>query len=235
MNDGMVFYRSFFEAVEGLSADEFKEAVSAVIRYGIYGEEPEEISQIARVFLTMAKPQIDANNKRRENGRRGGEANGSNTKQIEATESKPKQHEASGSNEKQSEAKVKDKVKEKDKDKDKDIPPYSPPTGDKRAETISMNKRFDRFWDVYPRKAGKKVAYNAFLKIKPDDDLTDVMIRAVTEQKNSDQWRRDGGQYIPHPATWLNQERWNDELPRGKPENQAGSDNVFLNILSEGG
>ena len=40
------------------------------------------------------------------------------------------------------------------------------------------------------------------------------MIRAVEAQKNTPQWVRDGGQYIPHPSTWLNQERWRDELPR---------------------
>ena len=38
------------------------------------------------------------------------------------------------------------------------------------------------------------------------------MIQAVEKQKQSTQWQRDGGQYIPHPATWLNQERWEDEV-----------------------
>ena len=37
------------------------------------------------------------------------------------------------------------------------------------------------------------------------------MLEAIRKQKQSGQWRRDNGQYIPYPATWLNQERWNDE------------------------
>jgi hypothetical protein len=37
------------------------------------------------------------------------------------------------------------------------------------------------------------------------------MISAVQVQSTSDQWRRNNGQFIPNPATWLNQGRWMDE------------------------
>jgi hypothetical protein len=77
-----------------------------------------------------------------------------------------------------------------------------PPTG--------AGARFDRFWAAYPRKAGKDAARKAFAARKPDDALTDAMLAAVAEQSQSEQWKRDGGQYIPHPATWLNQGRWED-------------------------
>ena len=44
----------------------------------------------------------------------------------------------------------------------------------------------------------------------------DVLIDAIEKHKQSAQWQKDGGQYIPHPATWLNQQRWEDEmLPAG--------------------
>ena len=46
------------------------------------------------------------------------------------------------------------------------------------------------------------------------------MIDAVEKQKKTDQWTRDGGQYIPHPATWLNQRRWEDEIPVNAPVQQ---------------
>ena len=39
-----------------------------------------------------------------------------------------------------------------------------------------------------------------------------TLIDAVNSQKNSEQWRKDNGQYIPNPATWLNQGRWDDVL-----------------------
>lgn len=39
----------------------------------------------------------------------------------------------------------------------------------------------------------------------------DKVLAAVEQQKRSEQWQKDGGQFIPHPATWLNQGRWDDE------------------------
>lgn len=68
---------------------------------------------------------------------------------------------------------------------------------------------FARFWAAYPKKVGKKDAQKAFAKVKVD---VQILIDAVELQKKSSQWCKDGGQYIPNPATWLNQERWNDEL-----------------------
>jgi hypothetical protein len=41
------------------------------------------------------------------------------------------------------------------------------------------------------------------------------MLRALSWQRAQDQWTKDGGQYIPNPATWLNQKRWEDEKPKG--------------------
>lgn len=74
--------------------------------------------------------------------------------------------------------------------------------------------RFERFWSVYSRKVGKDAAWREWQKLKPGDDLTDVMIAAVERHKASPQWQRDGGQFIPHPRTWLHQGRWKD-APEG--------------------
>lgn len=79
-----------------------------------------------------------------------------------------------------------------------------------------MLERFNRFWKVYPRKEGKGKAEESFAKYHPNDELTDAMIRAVEKYKRTDQWKRDGGQFIPHPTTWLNQRRWEDE-PKEEP------------------
>jgi hypothetical protein len=71
--------------------------------------------------------------------------------------------------------------------------------------------RFDRFWAVYPLKTNKDTARKEFLKIAPDDGLTDVMIAKVREARASAQWLKDGGDFIPHARTWLHQKRWEDE------------------------
>jgi len=70
---------------------------------------------------------------------------------------------------------------------------------------------FDEFWAVYPRKVGKKDAVKAWNKLKPDETLTHQIIEGVERWKLSTQWTKDGGQYIPYPATFLNGERWKDE------------------------
>ncbi len=69
--------------------------------------------------------------------------------------------------------------------------------------------RFETFWDAYPRKVAKKAARVAFARVDPDQALFARMLDAITVQKVSDTWRRG---FIPHPATWLNGERWTDEV-----------------------
>ena len=69
---------------------------------------------------------------------------------------------------------------------------------------------FESFWKVYPRKIGKEKCRNWFKSHKPKEDLVQQMIEAVEQQKKSKQW--SDPQYIPHPYTWLNQGRWEDEL-----------------------
>lgn len=69
---------------------------------------------------------------------------------------------------------------------------------------------FEEFWKRYPRKTNKGFARKVFDKLKVDDDLLKKMIHAIEQQKRSEQWKNP--QYIPHPSTWLNGERWEDEV-----------------------
>lgn len=83
--------------------------------------------------------------------------------------------------------------------------------GQKTCEDTSKKEElFESFWKVYPRKVGKEKCRNWFKSHKPNEDLVQKMIEAVDEQKKSKQW--SDPQYIPHPYTWLNQGRWEDEL-----------------------
>lgn len=79
---------------------------------------------------------------------------------------------------------------------------------DKKESTA----HFDAFWSAYPRKVGKGIAFKSFEKIKVDEALLNQMLKAISEQVKSEQWRKENGRYIPNPSTWLNQERWNDEV-----------------------
>lgn len=70
------------------------------------------------------------------------------------------------------------------------------------------------FWAAYPRGAGKKAARKVWNRIAPDDTLQARMLAAIAVQRRSDAWRKEGGNYIPHAATWLNGERWTDSEPK---------------------
>lgn len=76
------------------------------------------------------------------------------------------------------------------------------------AEPKKVDK-FEEWWKHYPRKIGKEAARRAFAKVKVD---VQTLINAVELQKGSEQWTKENGRYIPNPATWLNQGRWEDEV-----------------------
>ena len=68
---------------------------------------------------------------------------------------------------------------------------------------------FEKIWSVYPRHDGKAEAQKAFDKLKPSEELITAMLSAIAKQ--TEKWRNDGGKFIPHCSTWLNQRRWEDE------------------------
>jgi len=70
--DSFVFYRSFYEATRDLPRDVQGEVYTAVMEYGLYGITTENLKPVARCIFTLIKPQIDANNAKRNNGLKGG-------------------------------------------------------------------------------------------------------------------------------------------------------------------
>lgn len=91
----------------------------------------------------------------------------------------------------------------------------APPNPRKRGNGVDRSL-FDRFWSVYPRKASKGLAEKAFAKIAPDEQLVGRMCAAIERAKTSEQWRKDSGQFIPYPASWLSARGWEDEHPTGE-------------------
>lgn len=79
-----------------------------------------------------------------------------------------------------------------------------------------VDSRFEKFYAVYPKKKAKASALKAFKKINPDDRLLELMIQAIKKANESPDWKKEGGQFIPYPATWLNGRRWEDETEAPK-------------------
>lgn len=90
------------------------------------------------------------------------------------------------------------------------------PESESRIQNPNPNTRetrgaeFEKFWSCYPRKEGKQKARAAFEKVTAP---LDILLEALEQHKKSSQWCKDNGQFIPHPATWLNGKRWEDQMP----------------------
>lgn len=69
---------------------------------------------------------------------------------------------------------------------------------------------FDDFWLLYPRHVAKLAARKAWVKVRPADHVP--ILEALVSWRQV--WRDKDQEYLPHPATWLNGERWEDELPK---------------------
>lgn len=72
--------------------------------------------------------------------------------------------------------------------------------------------QFEKFYKNYPRKVKKKEVEKWFLKNKPSSELFSSIMHSLEQFRGSKDWLKDNGQYIPYPSTWLNQERWKDEI-----------------------
>jgi uncharacterized protein YdaU (DUF1376 family) len=101
---------------------------------------------------------------------------------------------------------------------DRTVKKYNPPTPQGGRDGVrKFPPGFDDFWAAYPRKVGKDAAARAFAKRRIGSELLAALLGAVDAQKRWPAWAKDDGRFIPHPATWLNEGRWQDEPPQGAP------------------
>lgn len=82
---------------------------------------------------------------------------------------------------------------------------------------------FERFWKLYPNKKGKEPARKAWAKLKVTDELFTIIADGLASQIACQAWTKDGGAFIPHPATWINGKRWEDEVNQGTVRPQSAS------------
>lgn len=95
------------------------------------------------------------------------------------------------------------------------MPPTSevtvPEVTSKRSNNAQDSQDFLDFWAAYPhhRRKAKGNARRAFSKCR---GKFSVIMAALENHKRSADWLKDGGKWIPLPASWLNGERWEDEM-----------------------
>lgn len=238
-----VFYESFRDASRNLDDATRLALYEAIMDYSLYGAEPDEDNPVAAAMFKLVRPVLDTNAKRRENGRNGGRPartdnqdapkpepeNGKAESEAEAkenpveTEDKPVENKSETKPEPNHNQEVTkpepDKIYDVDVDGDKDVdvdiystPHTSPRRGSGRKKSADMDG-FALFWQEYPRKAAKAAALKAWKKLNPSPELVERIIAHVRDHKRSPDWLKDGGQFVPHPATFLNGQRWEDDIP----------------------
>ena len=191
----------WLENTQDIAPEDKGNLIDAVVAYAA-GEDYEKFLTPGNVVaFRFMKGQIDRNNKISDSRSIAGS---SKKDQNTTNENKPEQNETNGIKTEQTESNF-PKEKEKEKEKDKENKKES------KKEKMETAERFSRFWHEYPRKESKVAAQRAFEKLKPDEELLQTMIAAIHRQKDSAQWQENGGQYIPHPSSWLNNHRWEDE------------------------
>jgi len=87
-------------------------------------------------------------------------------------------------------------------------------TKDTRQKTETTLGHFDIFWAIYPKKKKKEDARKAFATVSKKNDFpgVDILVDAVKAQKDTNDWIKQGGKFIPYPATWLRAGSWQDEI-----------------------
>jgi len=96
------------------------------------------------------------------------------------------------------------------------------------------NNGFEEFWSDFPRHTARKKALEVWQKLIPDPVLRATIKEAIVKQKQWPQWNKDKGQFIPHPATWLNQHRWEDEGSFSEETSQEQAKRIEREMIAEG-
>lgn len=100
---------------------------------------------------------------------------------------------------------------------------------------FDLKASFASFWKLYPRKVGKAAAEKKFATKCKDQDTFELII-ASTGDHIAHAWNLAEMNFIPHAATWLNQERWNDEVSHVRPQatnNGSGNSGARLSLVDQ--
>ena len=204
MRESIIIYRSFYDAIKELEPLHQAEIWKAVFEYGLNKNEV-DISGLPSIIFKLIKPQLDANIRKYENGTKGGRPK----KQTE-TKVKP--------NNNLNETKAKPNVNDNENVNDN----YNDNTND--------NNEFFNIWSLYGKIGNKTTAmakYNRLTK-KEKRAIEEHIPLHIKNHKDNDKT-----DFIPHFTTYLNQRRWEDELPYKNTEVNITSNNYKKATLDD--
>lgn len=193
--DSIIFYKSFYEAIKNLPRDIQGEIYTAIMEYGLYGNEIENLKPVARSVFVLIKPQLDANNQRYLNGLKGGRP------RQDETEQEPNDNQAITKH--KPNVKDNDNVKEKEKVKD-------------------INNSIEEIYKAYPTKCQVRKASSG-KTAKNKDQIKRLLEKGHTKEELLSTIGRyvddcvRNGTYMKNFSTFLN------NLPDYEEEEEAES------------
>lgn len=206
------FYRSFWEAVQSLPKKDKLPVLEAIISYALDGTTPAGLTQSQSAFFLLVKPNLDASRKKAANGKQGG--------------SKPK------ANASKEQAK---KEREKENKKENEIEIEGEKEKEQRESKVAGS--FSSFWAAYPKQIAEEDAAEAWAQVARDGDTVMRIMAGLESWKKADQWREDGGRFVPKAAKFLLDGYWK-AAPAAAAEGRALDDDeqaAILRILQMGG
>jgi hypothetical protein len=206
------FYRSFWEAVQSLPKKDKLPVLEAIISYALDGVVPTGLTQSQSAFFLLVKPNLDASRKKAANGKQGG--------------SKPK---ANASKEQTK------KEREKEKEKENEIEIEGEKEKEQRESKAAGS--FASFWAAYPKRIAEEDAAEAWAQVARDGDTVMRIMAGLENWKKADQWREDGGRFVPKAAKFLLDGYWK-AAPAAVTEGRVLDDDeqaAILRILQMGG
>lgn len=193
LDSGFLISYDWWAAFESLEADDFRAFLVALVERQRDGKPlPTFENPQLNIYARMIEPTI----KRRIDGRIGADITNSGAGSGTGS--------GTGSGSKVKKSRV-------EKSKVEQAPPTPSPRGRASAE---KDESFERFWAAYPKRQAKADAVKAWNKLNPSPELVDTIVTAVEKASRSENWLKDGGRFIPLPATYLNGQRWEDEFSK---------------------
>lgn len=188
---GLLFFYDWRVPFQELSGDECKALLLAMLDYSQNDIEPPAFEGSAKIAASFLFPALMRSKQCAKAGRTGGLSTASGGASSTAS----------------GEIQAQDKTKTRQNKTRQD-----------ETETKQDNlteQHFSAFWEAYPKKQAREDAKKAFLEIAPDESTFDAILAAIERQKGRKEWQKNGGQFIPLPASWLNAKRWEDveEIP----------------------
>lgn len=211
-----IIYTDYSDFLQDLDNDEVAEIFRAMLNYAAGGEPAEFSDRHVRAVFRMIRNQMDRDNekyidicrKRREAGKKSAESRRSaKSANAEAAE------QISANSTDNDNENVTDTENETDNENVTDTENDNEKNLSCAFSTHALNtqdKNFEKFAQVYPRRANMDSALKEWKKLAPDEKLTERIVSAVNAAKKSSQWTEDGGRYIPFPAKWLREKRWEE-------------------------